>query len=1107
MKDPEVLFEKLILEGFGPYRERKEFIFCKGTNIYVALNETGKSTMIAGLAAVIFGLSHRQKSTSAFTIERFRNWNSPSACRGELHLRSGGDSYIIIRDFDSHQVSLWIKEKSSNDKNLIVEGLHNPEARKPLVIYEDKIKDLVGINNRELFMEAFFLSQPIPEAGGIGDELQGLLSGSKGSTFSSVLEKLSDSLKRMTKFLGPNHRGILVKNSSKNGSLEIIQDQINSLMTGISRGKDSADSVPELQQSLQELGDKIKKKRKDKELGDQVALAWSEWNTLKNQYAVIAKQRDQILEDGNKIKETISVRDQLQNSLIQEYPEFVGFYEDREGTFEKHAYEYSNYENRILDSGKQIEAHRASIDKYITEIGEINSALSHRPEMARLGEDPEEKIKGLKLIADQYKKTWERLLIEVKSLDDQLSRLHGDYGLIEDASEYELDNLKNWRNKASELSLAKDQAKMAFDDGSQKIDAVGGEESKYQDSYRDVLNLPEQACAAVLKKCSLLKEIEQLQSQTKVNVSPAIPWSAYAAGIGLLALLSFTIIGTDNLAGLLSGFALSIVIGVISTKILYPKLNPSKGVEGRDAQAAIRNLENEINGLNAYLGPFGEADYETLIRLGEKIKQRDEAFTHLQSRQDQIKDIDIENLREKLNRAIESEDLIYRDMKRFVEQYTNIPEAYDEWRALKNAIESSRSNTNRISLDNFGCAYERVHDVLLTDAGVAVQLQELGRFMNSLLNKEGIEISSVDGLMNGAMELRDEWWSVQLANAVEYMASKRNLIDLNFKKEDRERLLHEEISKLKDYQEEQLESKRFLHEVLAVNRNDIKSVIIRFNESKSRYGKINTYNIEMEAIFKKHNANGLEDLTSRMKSLEVQASARMLQWQKHIDSYPGLPSPDMANDMNYIQRKQEESKACAEGLKNEIEQLNEEYANENKRLGRLEGGTSIDIAAAELELGELLQRKEEIEFQTDALSVAYKELQGAIIEFGQSYQARLEAKATEYCREILQASTRRIALDKEFNIGITEDGRPISLDRLSKGARDQVYLSLRFAVADILAEDVKLPIILDDPFTSTDAERLDQLKRILNQVAADRQVFLMAHGDQYKGWGTAIAVG
>ena len=101
---------------------------------------------------------------------------------------------------------------------------------------------------------------------------------------------------------------------------------------------------------------------------------------------------------------------------------------------------------------------------------------------------------------------------------------------------------------------------------------------------------------------------------------------------------------------------------------------------------------------------------------------------------------------------------------------------------------------------------------------------------------------------------------------------------------------------------------------------------------------------------------------------------------------------------------------------------------------------------------------------------------------------------------------RYVEFDENFNISVREGGRLLSVEYLSKGARDQLYLALRFAVADLLAEEIKLPLILDDSFTCTDANRKENIRRILQQQVLERQFMIIAHDDTYSNWGSPVEI-
>ena len=72
-------------------------------------------------------------------------------------------------------------------------------------------------------------------------------------------------------------------------------------------------------------------------------------------------------------------------------------------------------------------------------------------------------------------------------------------------------------------------------------------------------------------------------------------------------------------------------------------------------------------------------------------------------------------------------------------------------------------------------------------------------------------------------------------------------------------------------------------------------------------------------------------------------------------------------------------------------------------------------------------------------------------------------------------------------------GDPIDRDiqLLSAGAADQLYLSARLAICElVLPPEKSIPIILDDALTNFDDERCAAALRWLKQAAAHRQILL-----------------
>ncbi|UVI27958.1 AAA family ATPase [Paenibacillus spongiae] len=80
----------------------------------------------------------------------------------------------------------------------------------------------------------------------------------------------------------------------------------------------------------------------------------------------------------------------------------------------------------------------------------------------------------------------------------------------------------------------------------------------------------------------------------------------------------------------------------------------------------------------------------------------------------------------------------------------------------------------------------------------------------------------------------------------------------------------------------------------------------------------------------------------------------------------------------------------------------------------------------------------------------------------------------------------------------TADNRIVDSMHLSRGTAEQLYLSMRFALADEAAASVELPMILDDLFVNFDASRLEAAIELLREISGRRQLVLLTCHDHVR---------
>lgn len=118
------------------------------------------------------------------------------------------------------------------------------------------------------------------------------------------------------------------------------------------------------------------------------------------------------------------------------------------------------------------------------------------------------------------------------------------------------------------------------------------------------------------------------------------------------------------------------------------------------------------------------------------------------------------------------------------------------------------------------------------------------------------------------------------------------------------------------------------------------------------------------------------------------------------------------------------------------------------------------------------------------------------------YPARelLERRAGQYLSTATGGAYDRVAVDEHTlrtKVWAPSAGDWKAAGDLSQGMSDQLYLCLRLALLDVITEDRRPPVFLDEPFAHLDAERRRAMLELLVAAAKDRQVVLFTCSPEY----------
>jgi uncharacterized protein YhaN len=138
-----------------------------------------------------------------------------------------------------------------------------------------------------------------------------------------------------------------------------------------------------------------------------------------------------------------------------------------------------------------------------------------------------------------------------------------------------------------------------------------------------------------------------------------------------------------------------------------------------------------------------------------------------------------------------------------------------------------------------------------------------------------------------------------------------------------------------------------------------------------------------------------------------------------------------------------------------------------------------------------LEEKKEYEETREAVDIAKHFMEQSLKEVQQNYAPVLN----QYTGDIMKVVTGNKYYDvdtaSDLNVFIRDiDHGMLDLKALSAGTIDQMYFALRLAITKMLSAHETLPLIVDEPFSQYDDNRLKNILSFLVPAAQDRQIVL-----------------
>lgn len=309
-----------------------------------------------------------------------------------------------------------------------------------------------------------------------------------------------------------------------------------------------------------------------------------------------------------------------------------------------------------------------------------------------------------------------------------------------------------------------------------------------------------------------------------------------------------------------------------------------------------------------------------------------------------------------------------------------------------------------------------------------------------------------------------------------------------------------------------------IYEILELSREkkSQEDLLIRkkseFNEAKEDLNQLNNRRLEIEGKIKAYLENTslqgitLDEVYSRLEEIEAKIEYKESLKNK-LSSVEencklllkGRDILEVKNGLLYEESEVEnEVYNSEEEILNEIKLKNNDLLNIEKEIKDVEYLISskeltcrslflIDEEIAEVKgkIKSLEKKLKGIEIATNYMEKAFKELQ-------KSFGPVINKKVEDIFKDVTKGAYKDLRVSEDYNLVVkdTKSNKIMDASYLSSGTYDQIYLALRLGIIDIIFEDKKVPIILDESFTQYDDNRLKTMLDIIYKRVYKNQIIL-----------------
>ena len=285
-----------------------------------------------------------------------------------------------------------------------------------------------------------------------------------------------------------------------------------------------------------------------------------------------------------------------------------------------------------------------------------------------------------------------------------------------------------------------------------------------------------------------------------------------------------------------------------------------------------------------------------------------------------------------------------------------------------------------------------------------------------------------------------------------------------------------------------------------------------FNEVKEDLNQLNNRRLEIEGKIKAYLENtslqniALDEVYSRLEEIEAKIEYKEGLKNK-LNSVEencnlllkGRDILEVKNGLSYEESEiKNEVYNSEEEILNEIKLKNNDLLNIEKEIKDVEylisskELTCRSLFLIDEEIAEVKERISSLEKKLKGVEIATNYMEKAFKELQKSFGPVINKKVEDIFKDVTKGAYKDLRVSEDYNLVVkdTKSNKIMDASYLSSGTYDQIYLALRLGIIDIIFEDKKVPIILDESFTQYDDNRLKTMLDIIYKRVYKNQIIL-----------------